>query len=69
MQRIRAITGPRGKTPIIVVTAHALSGDDRRYLSIGANDMVSKPVDLRALSAAVARVLSKADLSQAEANA
>jgi signal transduction histidine kinase/CheY-like chemotaxis protein len=60
-QRIRAIEGSRGKTPIVVVTAHALSGDDRRYLAMGADDMVSKPVDLRALAATVSRVLAQAD--------
>lgn len=56
-QRIRALTGPRGQTPIIVVTAHALAGDDRRYLAHGANDVVAKPIDLRALTGAITRVL------------
>ena len=63
-QRIRAIPGQRGKTPIIVVTAHALSGDERRYLSKGADDVVAKPVDMRAMATAVSRVLV-----QSEANA
>ena len=63
-QRVRALGGARGRTPIIVVTAHALSGDDRRYLAIGADDVVAKPVDLRAMAAAVSRVLA-----QSEANA
>ncbi len=60
-QRIRALEGARGRTPIIVVTAHAMSGDDRRYVSIGANEVVAKPIDLRALAAAVARVVGQAD--------
>jgi signal transduction histidine kinase len=60
-QRVRALPGARGKTPIIIVTAHALSGDDRRYLAIGADEVVAKPVDLRALAAAVARALGHAE--------
>lgn len=59
-QRIRAIEGPRGRTPLIVVTAHAMSGDDRRYMAIGADEVVAKPVDLRALAAAIARVTAQA---------
>ncbi|KAF0173543.1 MAG: response regulator [Hyphomonadaceae bacterium] len=58
MQRIRAIDGARGKTPIIVVTAHALAGDEPRYRAMGADDVVAKPVDLRAMAAAVSRVLA-----------
>lgn len=61
-QRIRALDGPRGKTPIIVVTAHAMSGDDRRFLAIGADEVVAKPIDLRALAAAVARVVGQPDV-------
>lgn len=60
-QRIRALEGPRAKTPIVIVTAHALSGDDRRYLASGADEVVAKPVDLRALAAAVARVVTQPD--------
>ncbi len=59
MQRIRAMEGARGKTPVIVVTAHALAGDGKRYLAMGADDVVAKPVDLRALAAAVSRVLAQ----------
>jgi CheY-like chemotaxis protein len=60
-QRIRALDGARAKTPIIVVTAHAMSGDDRRFLSHGADEVVAKPVDLRALAAAVGRVVGHAE--------
>lgn len=60
-QRIRAVDGLRGKPPIILVTAHAMSGDDRRFLAIGADEVVAKPVDVRALAAAVDRVIGSAD--------
>jgi len=63
-QRIRALDGPRGRTPIVVVTAHALSGDDRRFIANGANEVVAKPIDLRQLAEAVSRVVT-----QPEANA
>lgn len=59
-QRIRALEGSRGKTPVIVVTAHAMSGDDRRYLAIGADEVVAKPIDLRQLAEAVVRAVGQA---------
>ena len=58
IERIRALDGPRSKTPIIVVTAHALAGDDRRYAAAGANSVLSKPVALQELAAAVAQVVA-----------
>ncbi len=58
IERIRALEGPRSQTPIIVVTAHALAGDDRRYAAAGANSVLSKPVALQELAAAVADVVS-----------
>ena len=58
IERIRALEGPRSRTPIIVVTAHALAGDDRRYAAAGANSVLSKPVALQELAAAVAHVVS-----------
>jgi signal transduction histidine kinase/CheY-like chemotaxis protein len=56
-ERIRALDGPRGKTPIVVVTAHALAGDDKRYLAAGATRVLEKPVALGALAEAVAAAL------------
>ena len=35
--------------PILVLTAHALEGDDRRALEAGADDYDTKPVELRRL--------------------
>lgn len=53
-ERIRQIEGRRGRTPIIVVTGHALAGDDKRYLAAGADRVLGKPIELRALTEAVA---------------
>jgi len=57
-ERIRALPEPRGKTPIIVVTAHALAGDDKRYIAAGADRVLGKPIELKGLAEAVADVLA-----------
>ncbi len=35
--------------PVIVITAYALKGDKERFLSLGANNYLSKPVDKNTL--------------------
>jgi CheY-like chemotaxis protein len=44
--------------PVIVTTAYALKGDKQRFLSQGANDYLSKPVEKLTLRAAVAKYVS-----------
>jgi CheY-like chemotaxis protein len=61
IERIRGLEGPRGRTPIIVVTAHALAGDDRRYAAAGADRVLSKPVVLADLAGAIGSVLAQAN--------
>lgn len=60
IERIRALDGPRARTPILAVTAHALAGDGRRYESAGADGVLYKPVALKDLADAVARTLDQA---------
>ena len=47
-----------GRTPLIAMTAHTLVSDAQRFLSLGADDYLPKPVTLRSLHGALSRWLS-----------
>ena len=57
--RDQAIHGDRADIPVIVVTAHAMTGDRERFLAAGADDYLAKPVEADALQAALARVMRR----------
>ncbi len=51
-----ATTGHR--TPVLMVTAHAMTGDKERFIAAGADGYVSKPMSQAALQKEITRVLT-----------
>jgi PAS domain S-box-containing protein len=51
--RGRALPGVDAHIPVIALTAYALSGDRERFLGMGMNGYLSKPVSMASLSAAL----------------
>jgi CheY-like chemotaxis protein len=54
-RKIRSLSGPAAKLPIIALTANAMVSDREVYLAAGMNDYVSKPIRIDDLLAAIAR--------------
>ena len=50
---------PDYNTPTVVLTANAISGMREKYLSIGFNDYLSKPIERKELSRVIKKYLSK----------
>ncbi len=52
---IRTLSGPRGRVPIVAVTAHALAGDRDQCLAARMDDYLTKPIQIAELRAALVR--------------
>jgi signal transduction histidine kinase/cytochrome b561/ActR/RegA family two-component response regulator len=59
IQRIRTCGKPYSDIPIIVVTASAMKGMDQRYMELGANGYVWKPVEIPVLTAAIDKIFDR----------
>jgi len=56
-RRIRAMPGPKGRVPIVAISAHALENDRQRCMAAGMDDYVTKPIDRAGLLDTVGRWL------------
>lgn len=56
-RKIREFEGNSKHTPIIALTANALSGDRQRCLNAGMDDYISKPIDLATLEETIKKHL------------
>lgn len=58
IRRIRSSAEPWSGIPVIALTADAMSGDRERYLAMGMNGYVSKPLSARDLLSEIPRALA-----------
>ena len=55
----KGLAGEKNRdVPIIAMTAHTMKGDKEVFLNSGMNDYISKPVEMKELPEAIARVMS-----------
>ncbi|MCK5040700.1 MAG: response regulator, partial [Sphingomonadales bacterium] len=63
-QKIRSLAGQNANIPIIALTANAMAGDRERYMEVGMNYYISKPIDRNKLLRTIQRMMTG---SEAEA--
>jgi CheY-like chemotaxis protein len=58
LARLREAEADAGRrTPVLMVTAHAMTGDRERFMAAGADGYVSKPISAALLAQEMARVM------------
>ena len=60
-RRIRALAGPASETPILAMTANAMSHQSETYIAAGMNGVVAKPLSPAALVAQIAAIVAPSD--------
>jgi signal transduction histidine kinase/CheY-like chemotaxis protein len=66
-QMIRSAEGNLCRdVPIIAFTAHAMAGDEKRFLNAGMNDHIAKPVTLDTLQTVLSKWVPIKEMAQAE---
>jgi two-component system response regulator TctD len=65
LKRLRARGGPRGKTPVLILTARGGLSDRVQGLNMGADDYLAKPFELAELEARVKALLRRSQGNEA----
>ncbi len=68
-KHIRNLNEPKGRTPIIAVTAHAMQGDREKYMAEDMNDYISKPIDQKELVKLLEKYCGTAQPTETESKA
>jgi DNA-binding response OmpR family regulator len=65
VKRIRkSEKGTERRIPIIALTAYALQGDREKYLSVGMDDYISKPVQINSLLETIEKVAERTNVKK-----
>lgn len=67
VRRIRSSGQPWADVPVVALTADAMPGDNERYMRLGMNAYVAKPIELRELFTAINSALAMGHVSRANA--